>query len=337
MPMEFEHNEQFNLTDSGSVQDLITRLLWRHRLYVTDPSSRLDARIWSRRIQNITLNDVFYGADVTIVTEEPESFFAIMMPFSGTSVIRRGGLQLRAEYGLAAIANPAEPLSMRWSADCAQRIVRIEQPALEAHLSDMLGHPLTSPLEFTLRMDLTEGDARIFAEEITRVVSLLDREPHAFDQPLSAASVEQLLMTRLLQGAQHNYRDMLGVERVTVPSAIVREAVDLIENHPEWDHTVGSLAREIGVSRRSLERAFRRYMGVSPWKYVKSVRLRRAHDQLIAADPSEVTIGEVARRWGMSHSQFTAEYHRAYGETPTQTLSARARPTPPQSPEPRQD
>lgn len=323
MSIEFQHDDQISLTDSGSVQDAVTRLLWRHRLYLAKSSSRLDAKIWSRRIRNISLTDISYGADVTIVTENPESFFAIMMPFSGTCVVRRGRRQLRGERGLAAITNPSEPLSMRWSADCAQRIVRIEQPALEAHLSDMLGHPLTSPLEFAPGMNLAGGDARIFAEEITRVVSLLDREPHPFDQPLAAASVEQMLMTRLLQGAHHNYRDMLGAERTTVPSAMVQEAVNLIENHPEWDHTVGSLARALGVSRRSLERAFRRYMGVSPWKYVQSVRLNRAHDQLLAADPSEVTIGEVARRWGMTHSQFSAQYHRLYGETPTQTLSSR--------------
>jgi AraC-like DNA-binding protein len=55
---------------------------------------------------------------------------------------------------------------------------------------------------------------------------------------------------------------------------------------------------------------------------VKSVRLRRARDQLRAADPEQVTVGEVARRWGMSHSQFSAEYLRIYGETPTETLRA---------------
>jgi transcriptional regulator GlxA family with amidase domain len=65
---------------------------------------------------------------------------------------------------------------------------------------------------------------------------------------------------------------------------------------------------------------------MSPWRYVKSVRFRRAHDQLRAADPEQVTVGEVARRWGMSHSQFSAEYARIYGETPTETLRTPGRP-----------
>jgi transcriptional regulator GlxA family with amidase domain len=78
----------------------------------------------------------------------------------------------------------------------------------------------------------------------------------------------------------------------------------------------------VGASRRSLERAFRRHTGMSPWKYVKSVRLRRARDQLRAADQHRLTVGEVARRWGMAHSQFSADYRRVYGETPVETLQA---------------
>jgi AraC-like DNA-binding protein len=322
MPTPFQHEDQFHWTDPELAREMVRLQLWPHTLLLAGPRSRLDAWMWSRRVRNIAVTDITYGTDVTIVTERRESFYAVMIPLSGSAVIRCGGQVVHAGRGLAAVANPSDPLSMRWSADCAQRIVRIERPALEAHLSEMLGYSLGRRLEFILGMDLSGGNARIFAEEITRLVALLDRDAHAFDQPLAATTTEMMLMTRLLQGAHHNYRDELTAQGTAPPSRIVREAVDLIESHPEWEHTVDSLALAVGVSRRSLERAFRKNKGVSPWQYVKSVRLRRAHDQLRAADPEQVTVGEVARRWGMTHSQFSAEYHRVYGETPTETLQA---------------
>jgi AraC-like DNA-binding protein len=325
MPKPFHHENEFHWTDPDTAREAVRLLLWPHALSVTGSGAQLDAWMWSHRVRNISVTDMCYGTDVTVVPGKPESFYAVLMPLSGSSVVRSGGQIMRAERGGAAVASPSEPLSVRWPADCALRIVRIERPALEAHLGDMLGRPVGGPIGFTLGMDLTRGRGRIFAEEIARLVDLLNRYPHAFDQPLAAITTEQMLMTRLLEGALHDYRDELATRGVVVPSGIVREVVGLVESHPEWEHSVGSLAVAVGVSRRSLERAFRKHTGVSPWKYVKSVRLRRARDELRAADPERVTVGEVARRWGMTHSQFSAEYRRLYGETPTETRQALSR------------
>jgi AraC-like DNA-binding protein len=325
MSESFHREDQFHWTDPRQAQETVRLLLWPHTLSPAMPHLPLNALMWSRRIRNIAVNDMSYGADVTIVPGRLESCYAVMIPLAGSAVIRYGAETIHVRRGLAAVAAPSASLSIRWPADCALRIIRIERPALDAHLSEMLGRSLERPLEFALGMELGHGHSRIFGEEIARVAALLERDPHAFDQPLVAATVEQMLMTRLLEGASHNYRDELAAQGVGAPSRIVRQVVGLIDSHPEWEHTVDSLACAVGVSRRSLERAFRKHKGMSPWRYVKSVRLRRAHDELRAADPEQVTVGEVARRWGMSHSQFSAEYLRMYGETPTRTLRSPGR------------
>lgn len=330
MSEPIHHEDQFHWTDPGQAQEAVRLLLWPHTLSLAMPGLPLDARMWSRRIRNIAINDISYGADVTVASGRLESCYAVMIPLSGSAVVRCGQRVTHVRRGLAAVAAPAEPLSIRWPADCAMRIIRIERPALDAHLSEMLGRPLERPPEFALSMDIGYGHGRIFAEETARVATLLERDPQAFEQSLAATTTELVLMTRLLEGAGHNYRGELAAQGVATPSRIVRQAVGLIESHPEWEHTVDSLAVAVGVSRRSLERAFRKHKGVSPWSYVKSVRLRRAHDELRAADPEQVTVGEVARHWGMSHSQFSAEYLRIYRETPAQTLR---RPDPPEAPE----
>jgi AraC-like DNA-binding protein len=322
MSKSLDREDQFHWTDPGQAQEAMRLLLWPHTLSPALPGARLDARMWSRRIRNIAVSDISYGADVTMVLDRLESCYAVLIPLSGSAVIRGGNQVVRAQPDRAAVATASAPLSLRWSTDCTLRVVRIERPALDAHLTAMTGRSLERPLQFTLGMELGDGHPRIFAEEVTRLVALLDRDPRAFDSAVAAATAEQVLMTRLLEGARHNYRDQLAAHGAAAPSRIVRRVVHLIESHPEWEHTVASLADASGVSRRSLERAFRKHMGVSPWSYVKSVRLRRAHDQLRAADPEQVTVGEVARRWGMSHSQFSADYQRSYGQTPAVTLRA---------------
>jgi AraC-like DNA-binding protein len=325
MRKPFEHDDQFHCTDLDLAREMVTRLLWPHDLSLIGRCSRLDVWMWSHRLRDIAVNDIAYGADVRIVPGVLESFFVVMIPLAGSSVIRCGRQELQTRSGIASVPTPTERLTMRWSAGCAQRVVRIEKPSLEAHLSEMLGRRPARPLEFALGLHLGGGNARIFGEEIVRLVTLLDRDRRAFEHPLAATAIEQTLMTRLLLGAQHNYSGELIGEAAAVPSRVAQEAVELIEAHPEWDHTVGSLARALGVSRRSLERTFRKHIGISPWQYVKSVRLRRAHDHLRAADPGQVTVGEIARRWGMTHSHFSAEHRRSYGEAPWQTLRTTTR------------
>lgn len=55
--------------------------------------------------------------------------------------------------------------------------------------------------------------------------------------------------------------------------------------------------------------------------YVREVRLRRAHEELRAADPFTESVAAVARRWGFRHlGRFAAAHEAAYGQTPSRTL-----------------
>ena len=67
--------------------------------------------------------------------------------------------------------------------------------------------------------------------------------------------------------------------------------------------------------------AFRREADTTPMAYLRRVRLNRARQQLIEADPGRETVAAVAARWGFaSPSSFTAYYRDAYGTLPSQAL-----------------
>ncbi|MGC4792182.1 helix-turn-helix transcriptional regulator [Micromonospora sp. DT178] len=60
----------------------------------------------------------------------------------------------------------------------------------------------------------------------------------------------------------------------------------------------------------------------TPMRYVRQIRLERAHRDLQAADPSTgVTVTMIARRWGFTHlGRFSTDYRAAYGSSPSHTL-----------------
>jgi AraC-like DNA-binding protein len=103
---------------------------------------------------------------------------------------------------------------------------------------------------------------------------------------------------------------------------VLRRAVAFIERHAHDDITSDDIASAAGVGRRRLQHAFREHCGTSPTRYLRQVRLARAHRQLLAADPTRGdTVGAIADAWRLTHhGRFAVEYRAAYGVGPAHTL-----------------
>jgi transcriptional regulator GlxA family with amidase domain len=102
----------------------------------------------------------------------------------------------------------------------------------------------------------------------------------------------------------------------------IRRVVAVIESEPDRPFCTADLAAAAGLSARALQEAFGRHLGTTPLGYVREVRLRRAHKDLIHADAgSGATVAEVACRWGFGNlGRFARVYADRYGRHPSETL-----------------
>jgi AraC-like DNA-binding protein len=279
----------------------------------------------SRRLQDTTISFLGYGARIRIKPELLDTFYLVQIPLSGKAEIRCGGEHIYSRPGAAVVVSPTEPLLMRWSADCTQLLARIERSALESRLRDLIDEPLREPLRFAAAMNVGSGQGRSWRRLLDAAVADLDGPAIMLEHPLVAHDFEQTMMTALLltQGNSYTEKIRQAVDDVggrSLPRA-ARIAVDWIENHPEYQHTTASLARSAGVSERTLQLTFRNELDMPPTDYLRDVRLRRAHDDLRAADPGSVTVAEIAARWGFLHlGHFSARYNQKFGEPPSHTL-----------------
>ena len=72
-------------------------------------------------------------------------------------------------------------------------------------------------------------------------------------------------------------------------------------------------------SERSLQYAFKSYLGVSPMAYVKLARLKSVFNE--SSGNPQLPIVDVANKHGFWHmGQFAAEYKKWFGELPSQSL-----------------
>lgn len=139
-------------------------------------------------------------------------------------------------------------------------------------------------------------------------------------------------------GRQHLQRNVLqalmqlvsrsSLEDFTPPAGwrsfrICRKAKMFIE---EWDEdeglpTVVDLCIAAGVSERTLQYAFRDYVGMSPVAYLRCCRLNAARAALLYADPHVTSVTDVAMRFDFHHlGRFSGHYKHLFGEAPSVTL-----------------
>jgi len=162
--------------------------------------------------------------------------------------------------------------------------------------------------------------------EVRRLSDLLGYFTRQFDdsRPLSTKSgaamavlIEELLLDLVL-------RSPLIVSEEHALSAAwlrVRMAEEIMRDRSDEPLSMAAVAREVGVSLRSLQLAFMEARAMGPRDVLLRMRLERARERLLSAGPLD-TVTSIALDCGFAHlGRFPAAYRIAFGELPTETLS----------------
>ena len=125
--------------------------------------------------------------------------------------------------------------------------------------------------------------------------------------------VQQFIITALLLSPPYNYSNALRCLEKPIAPRDVRRAVDYIEAHLDQAITVADLVAATGVAGRTLFMHFKRFKGISPMRYARDDRLRKARQALLRAYP-ETSVTDIALNAGSptwagsrSHTAGTSE------------------------------
>ncbi len=138
----------------------------------------------------------------------------------------------------------------------------------------------------------------------------LIRQQHGMD--LAASISEQFVCERMRTGDDPQRIPLKTRIGVSQPKLI--EAVQLIEANIEEPLSADDLARHVGVSRRHLERLFKKHLQTVPSKYYLELRLEHARKLLRQTDKPILQVGLSCGF--ASASYFSTAYRNHYGLTP---------------------
>ncbi|MFF3511833.1 helix-turn-helix transcriptional regulator [Streptomyces sp. NPDC002573] len=200
-------------------------------------------------------------------------------------------------------------------------------PDLLTQVADLVPRSRPEPVRLTGHRPHSPAAAEHLKYTITRLQTVL-AEPGLARQPLVVSTLTQHLAATVLATFPTTAQtDPTGSDRADAGPTALRRAAAYIDDHADQDITLADMAAAAHVTIRTLQYAFRRHLDTTPLGYLRQVRLTHAHHDLRSADPEgDVTVTEVAARWGFHHpGRFAALYREAYGRTPRTTLRQNAR------------
>ncbi|TNC25169.1 AraC family transcriptional regulator [Amycolatopsis alkalitolerans] len=293
-----------------------------HRLTVLHDPATFRMSLSATRIGPVSAGLLSYAGEVRLTTGELETGYEINVPLDGVLYTRTSRGEVCADPGLAAVYSPDTAAMLHgWAGGGSLFGLKIDRAALETQLADLIDAPVRSGVRLDGSITLRQGPGRQWWA-LARSLVELAREPDGpLSRPMVARPLVQSVITGLLHAVEHPYRDRLVTCPRRPPPESVRRAVELLETEPELPWTVVDLARRSGLSTRALQEGFLRHVGRSPMAYLRTVRLRHAHADLVAADPARHTVAGIAGRWGFVHlGRFAAAYRERYGSAPSETL-----------------
>ncbi len=111
----------------------------------------------------------------------------------------------------------------------------------------------------------------------------------------------------------HYSRRIKGVYRV----------IDYLQSFASNLPSIPDLCVVADLSERSLEYGFREYLGITPIKYLKIIRLNGVRETLLTNQTS-LLVSEAALQWGfLELGRFASDYRQLFGELPSQTITYR--------------
>lgn len=161
-----------------------------------------------------------------------------------------------------------------------------------------------------------EDDERVFrtGEPVKNRLEVWYDEQHNLDW---------FLTTKVpLYGKNGQIIGLMGIIRRDADRASQREGsevaqvVDRLQQQPTRFGSTGELARECGMSVRTLHRKIKQSLGLTPHRLTLRIRIQKAAEALIK---SKTSISEIALSHGFcDQSAFTQLFHKRTGMTPKQ-------------------
>ena len=255
-------------------------------------------------------------------TRPLESEFFIFVPYRGALEVQQGRRRIEVAPGqIAVVSSEGSFTRKRWRDASEVLVIGVDRQTTMKTLSDEYGVAIGTLLQFERQIvaDLAA------VPTLWRYIATLCRdaaepEPCLAD-PATARSCERTLIMLFLRSFPHNLSARMAQPSSPAAPYYVRRVQDFVHASAARTVTATEMTAIAGVSARALYYGFQKYLGVTPMKYLKNVRLKNARAALRKSRGAQGSVTGIALAAGYSNlSRFCRDYRAQFGETPSATM-----------------
>jgi AraC-like DNA-binding protein len=147
------------------------------------------------------------------------------------------------------------------------------------------------------RIDIAGGTGAALFRNVAVAFKEIEMLDHAGLSRVAETSLSELLANLALVNLIPDARAQLDIVPRAIGSGTIERARQYIEAHSEGPIRMAELARDLGVSLRALQAAFRRQLGRSPTEYLFECRLMMVRQHLLNAQEG-ATVTSLATECG---------------------------------------
>lgn len=257
---------------------------------------------------------------LTVPPREAELF--LYAPFRGALEIIQGQHRSVVEPGqIVLMPSIGNATRKRWAGASEMLCVRIDRPTMMKMLADEYGLITDSFLEFEPQIVVDLDRVPTLWNYVQTLWQDVNQARPCVVDSVTARSCERTLLLLTVQSFPNNLSTQLERMHAAASPYYVRRVEQYIRANAAHDIAIDDMIAVSGVSARSLYYGFQRYLGMSPMKYLKRVRLDGARVALRRARRAHETVTGIALAAGYANlNRFCRDYRARFGETPSMTM-----------------
>lgn len=314
-----ETNQLFRSQELGEARELIAKNISPHQIEVIGEQERLDVLFKGVCNNSISFLKIQYGADVKVGPEEIGNYYFIQTALNGAYNFRQNTNLVEISPGETMVASPDCPYHYTISGNSKRLVLGIHRDLLEKHLECLLYENLSTPLSFDTKAAAPEATAlwKQYLGNMSRVIFSMNGNIRRNQMLLSYLDST---MTTALTLFRHNYSDQLDNEPTDCDFNKLSRAIDFIKGNVHRQLKLEEIARESGMSVRSLQVMFKSRLQKTPSEFLREQKLLSVKTALEnAVDGVRVT--DVLLNYGISSfGHFSTLYKERFGCSPSDSL-----------------
>ena len=305
------------IDDLDEAIDVVGSVYCPHTVKPKAPAGAVSAELQVARLADQAVVYLRYSAPVVIDAGRFPNLLLMMSASSGAASADQNGKNTLWRAGQTLPLSPGRDTVLKFDHAFAQTSLRVNIERLERMCASLLGYPLEKPIAFDLS-PLPESFEEVWQDTLRMICTVASS---GMNLPIAAArSLDDFLLSTILHAHRHNFSEELVRPVPAAASRLVTSAKQLFNDRAESGTSVAEVARDLGVSVRTLQAGFQKHDQTTPSAFLRKLRLDAAH-RILKTPTADTSVTEVALRLGFTHTgRFSADYRAAFGEPPTATL-----------------